>query len=122
VRALDLLALKRSASSLALFNLLGCILSDMRSRIFVSCGQRPAEKAAAKEISEMLETRGFYVYVAIDAQTILDINGGIIRELKSSDCYLFVNFCRDKIDGGYRGSLFSNQELAIAYALDFDRI
>ncbi len=90
--------------------------------MFVSCGQRPGEKEVAGKIGTLLEKRGFDVYVAIDAQTILDINGGIIRELKSSDCYLFVNFCREKVDGGYRGSLFSNQELAIAYALDFDRI
>jgi hypothetical protein len=60
--------------------------------------------------------------VAINAQTILEINAGIIGELKNSDCYLFVNFRRDMIRRKYRGSLFSNQELAIAYALGFERI
>ncbi len=65
-------------------------------------------------------------YTSPDVQTILEINTEIIRELKNSDCYLFVNFRREKIgcesDGKCRGSLFSNQELAIAYALEFKRI
>ena len=41
--------------------------------------------------------------------------------MKDSDSYLFVNFRRDKLDADYRGSLFSNQEMAIAYALGFER-
>jgi hypothetical protein len=94
----------------------------MRSRVFLSCGQRLSEKEVAAKIAELLEKRGFEVYVAIDVQTILEINTGIIRELKNSDCYLLVNFCREEIRSLYRGSLFSNQELAIAYALGFERI
>jgi len=62
------------------------------------------------------------VYLTVNAQTILEINTRIIEELKNSDCYLFVNFRRDLIGKKYRGSLFSNQELAIAYALGFERI
>lgn len=73
-------------------------------------------------MGELLRSRGFDVYVAINVQTILEINNEIIRELKNSDCYLFVNFRRDQIGAEYRGSLFSNQELAIAYALGFKRI
>jgi hypothetical protein len=74
-------------------------------------------------LGKLLEARGFDVYIAVDVQTILDINSGIIRELKNSDCYLLVNFRREPLDGShYRGSLFSNQELAIAYALGFERI
>jgi hypothetical protein len=69
-----------------------------------------------------LRSRGFEVYVAINAQTILEINAGIIAELKNSGCYLFVNFRRDQIEGKHRGSLFANQELAIAYAFGFERI
>jgi hypothetical protein len=90
--------------------------------VFVSCGQRPDEKEVASKIGKLLESRGFDVYIAIDVQTILEINAGIIRELKGSDCYLFVNFRREQIGSRYRGSLFSNQELAIAYALGFERI
>jgi hypothetical protein len=94
----------------------------MRSKVFLSCGQRLSEKQVAAKIGKLLEERGFDVYIAIDVQTILEINTGIIRELKNSDCYLFVNFCREQIGSEYRGSLFSNQELAIAYALGFERI
>jgi hypothetical protein len=75
----------------------------------------------------MLQQQGFRPYLAIDVRTILDINGGIIRELKNSDCYVFINFRREQIASErgpveYRGSLFSHQELAIAYALGFDRM
>ena len=94
----------------------------MRSRVFVSCGQRPPEKEVARALGRLLGERGFDVYLAIEAQTILEINAGIIGELKNSDCYLFVNFRRDAIGDEFRGSLFSNQELAIAYALGFERI
>jgi hypothetical protein len=98
----------------------------MKSKVFVSCGQRPDEREVARKVGTLLEGRGFEVYIAVDVQTIHDINAGIIRELKNSDCYLFVNFRREKISrksgGKYRGSLFSNQELAIAYALGFKRI
>ncbi|MDX2151430.1 MAG: hypothetical protein SFV54_11905 [Bryobacteraceae bacterium] len=95
----------------------------MRSRVFVSCGQhKPEERAVTSQLKAMLEARGFDVYVAIDAQTILEINSGILRELKNSDCYLLINFRREPVGSGYRGSLFSHQELAIAYALGFERI
>jgi len=100
----------------------------MKSRVFVSCGQRSNdEKGVARRICELLEGRGFSTYLAIDVQTILEINAGIIRELKNCDCYLFVNFRRERIGEAegknlYRGSLFSNQELAIAYSLGFERL
>jgi hypothetical protein len=94
----------------------------MNSKVFLSCGQRPGEKEVALKVGKLLENRGFEVYIAIDVQTILEINADIIRELKDSDYYLFINFVREPIDGGHRGSLFSNQELAIAYALGFERI
>ncbi|HMB84510.1 MAG TPA: hypothetical protein VKI40_10730 [Terriglobales bacterium] len=94
----------------------------MKSRVFISCGQRASEKEIAVKLGDLLVSRGFDVYVAISVQTILEINARIIRELKNSDCFLFVNFRREKINGKYRGSLFSNQELAIAYSLGFERI
>lgn len=94
----------------------------MKSKVFLSCGQRPSEKEVAAKVARLLEERGFDVYVAIDVQTILEINTGIISELKNSDCYLLLNFQREQIGDKYRGSLFSNQELAIAYSLGFERI
>lgn len=95
----------------------------VKSKVFVSCGQDSLEeKQIARRTVELLEARGFYVYLAIEVQTILEINERIIRELKNSDYYLFVNFRRDPIGDEFRGSLFSNQEFAIAYALGFERI
>jgi hypothetical protein len=94
----------------------------LKSRVFVSCGQATLEEQRiANEISAMLASRGFEAYVAKTVQTVFEINSGIIKELKNSDCYLFVNFCREKIgEADSRGSLFSNQEFAIAYALGFE--
>lgn len=95
----------------------------MKSRVFLSCGQRDdEERRVASAVARLLRARSFDVYVAVNVQTILEINHGIIEELKNSDCYLFVNFRRDRVRGGYRGSLFSNQEFAIAYAMGFERI
>ena len=100
----------------------------MRAKVFISCGQATdEEKAISKEIDHLLDNLGYEPYVAIRAQTILDINQGIIDELKSSDMYLLVNFKREQLkgegEGGrHRGSLFSNQELAIAYALNFEKL
>jgi hypothetical protein len=96
---------------------------DMKCKVFVSCGQHTEEeRQVAREICALLGARGFRVYLAIDVQTILEINERIIRELKNSDCYLFVNFRRDPVGDKFRGSLFSNQEFAIAYALGFERL
>ncbi len=96
----------------------------MKGKVFVSCGQHSQkERQVAREISDLLVARGFSVYLAIDVQTILEINTGIIGELKDSDFYLFVNFRRERIGWAkFRGSLFSNQELAIAYAFGFEKL
>ena len=97
--------------------------SLVRSKVFVSCGQHTrAERDVARSICALLETRGFDPYLAIDVQTLLEINERIIREIKNSDCYIFINFRRDKIGDKYRGPLLSNQEFAIAYALGFERL
>lgn len=94
------------------------------SKVFVSCGQaNKHEIAIASKIGVLLRSRGFRPYIAKKVQTVFEINSGIIRELKDSDCYLFVNFRRERIGRAeFRGSLFSNQEFSIAYALGFDRI
>jgi hypothetical protein len=93
-------------------------------KVFISCGQASSpEIRVAQKVGGLLKKRGFQFYVAKEVQTVFEINSEIIRELKASDCYLFINFRRDKIGAGkYRGSLFSNQEFAIAYALGFQKI
>jgi hypothetical protein len=95
----------------------------MKCKIFISCGQWKEELQIAHQIGRALRARGFNYYIAKDIQSILEINSGIIWELKNSDGYLFVNFRRERLKKGeYRGSLFSHQEFAIAYALGFDRL
>ena len=96
----------------------------MRSKVFVSCGQHnKEERQLASSIAGLLERKGFEPYVAIEVQTVFEINSRLLRHLKDSDCYLFVNFRREQLgDGSCRGSLFSHQEFAIAYALGFENI
>ena len=94
----------------------------MPAKVFISCGQAsPAEKQITDSLAKWFSSQGFSPYVAIQVQSILDLNGGIIGNLKTSDYYLFVNLRRERLKrfprSEYRGSLFTNQELAIAYAL-----
>ena len=80
----------------------------MKSKVFVSCGQRPDEKEAARKIGELLEKRGFEVYIAIDVQTIIEINTGIIRELTriiregAESSYFSGKICRKMITAAFQ--------------------
>lgn len=96
----------------------------MSARVFISCGQRQGERDVAIAVARWFTERGFRPYVALDAQSILDVNSGIIGELRRSDYYLLIDFRRELLSSAepheYRGSLFSHQELAVAYALGFE--
>jgi len=99
----------------------------MPGKVFISCGQASAEeRVTAAELSQWLSNRGFLPYVAIQAQSIQDVNSAIISELKTSDYYIFIDFPRELLegdpDGAHRGSLFTHQEMAIAYILGFERV
>jgi hypothetical protein len=99
----------------------------MPGKVFISCGQASAEERdTAAELSKWLREQGFLPYVAIQAQSIQDVNTAIISELKASDYYIFIDFPRELIqgdpDGAHRGSLFTHQEMAIAYILGFERV
>ncbi len=94
----------------------------MPGKVFVSCGQRSEEeKGLVSDVKQCLKRLGFEPFVASETQSINDLNSYIIKNLKLADYYVFIDLRREKIgDQGYRGSLFSNQELAIAYVLDFE--
>lgn len=99
----------------------------MGAKIFLSCGQSDdRERDAAARIKQALFADGFEVYIAIQAQSIQDVNSGIIGELQRSDYYLFIDFARECLSWGpcseTRGSLFTNQELAIAYVSGFEHV
>ncbi|MGI0080647.1 MAG: hypothetical protein ACRECH_13615 [Nitrososphaerales archaeon] len=69
-----------------------------------------------------LEEIGYEVYVAKIAQSLEDLTEGIFRNINDSEYYIFIDFKRELCDNGekkfYRGSLFTNQELALAKLLD----
>lgn len=93
------------------------------ARVFISCGQgNDSERKIAAEISSFLQTKGFAIYVAVEAQNAFEINSGIRQELIRSDCYLLINFRRERVGNGCGCSLFSHQEFAMAYALRFDKV
>lgn len=95
----------------------------MRSKVFISCGQAtPEEQRTAADIKERLAADGFDVYVAIQAQSIEDLNSGIIGQLRRADYYIFIDFAREDVHNGQRGSLFTNQELAMACILQFEHV
>ncbi|WP_417377906.1 hypothetical protein [Gimesia sp.] len=101
----------------------------MAALVFVSCGQATEEeRQTAAEVKEWLENEGYDVFVALETQSLSDINSGTIRHLRRSDYYLFIDFPRERIHPDdlqsstglqRRGSLFSHQELALAYLLEF---
>jgi hypothetical protein len=58
----------------------------------------------------------------VDVQDLHGLRENIFRELRNSEYFLFVDFKRDPLGdtGLHRGSLFSNQELAVASLLEID--
>ncbi len=93
------------------------------AKVFVSCGQKtPEERQVASEISSMLTDLGFDPYVATEEQTLKGLRENIFWNLESAEYFLFVDFRREQLanQSEHRGSLFTNQELALASFLDLD--
>ncbi len=81
----------------------------------------------ANQIKDWFVSQGYSTYVATQVQTLQELNSQIIEALKSSDYFLFINLRREKVapktaDRLYRGSVYSNQELAVAHAFGFDHM
>jgi hypothetical protein len=105
-------------------------MSDRPSaRIFVSCGQRASlgEVAIARKVKTAIEAtdfggRHFEAYVAIDDQALTNVTAGVFARIDRFEYFLFIDFRREEVTSNsagkagptYRGSLFVNQELAIA--------
>lgn len=99
----------------------------MKAKVFISCGQRPEERKTAEGVRNWLNSIGFDAWLAVDVKTIFDLNQGVMDALKRSDYYLFINFPREQVttlkgETFERGSLYSHQELAVAYALEFEQM
>jgi hypothetical protein len=91
------------------------------ARVFISCGQSKAadEPRIARDISEQLTALGYEPYIAVEETTFTGVRENIFSRLRNSEYFLFIDFKREPLgDGSHRGSLFSNQELAIAAWLD----
>lgn len=90
---------------------------------------RYPEFTIAKQIAEELEKLGFEPYIALEQQTLQGVKEAIFKKLENVEYFLFVDFRRERLyDEGdsnllseeYRGSLFSNQELAVATFQGYD--
>ena len=81
----------------------------------------------AADVSKWFANQGYSTYVATEVQTIRELNSQIIDALKSSDYFLFINLPRESVSftagcGTCRGSIYSNQELAVAHAFGFEHM
>lgn len=98
---------------------------DLRAKIFISCGQtrNTDEEKIANEIGKQLSKLGFEPYIAIEQQALQGVKENIFRQLETSEYFIFIDFEREQLMGDdnkivHRGSLFTNQELALASYLD----
>jgi hypothetical protein len=94
---------------------------EIKARVFISCGQRKdsEEENIANDIKANIEKIGYEPYVAIKEQVSKGLKENIFQRLEKSEYFIFIDFKREKIGRKigkkkYRGSLFANQELAIA--------
>lgn len=96
----------------------------MSAKVFLSCGQNkddPVENNTVKSLAERLRQEfGFNVFVATK-ENFFAGNPNIFDVLKNSDYYLFINFERPVKKTGCYCSIYTHQELAMAFAYGFDR-
>ena len=75
----------------------------------------------ATAVADRLRSEGFEPYVATAEQSLRALRENLFPRLTDAEYFLFIDFRRERLESGdYRGSLFSNQELAIASYLDKD--
>lgn len=104
----------------------------IRARVFISCGQQKDsdEVRIAQDIEAKLHSLGFDPYVAVEEHTLKGVKENLFQRLSESEYIIFVDFQRERLYKGengvfvdtqqHRGSLFSNQELAIATFLEIE--
>ena len=86
------------------------------ARVFISCGQaNDEEKKLGLECHDYLKSKGYSPYFAERVQSPEALTEDIFRHLKNSEYAVFIDCARDLLENGKRrGSVFVNQELAIA--------
>jgi hypothetical protein len=88
-----------------------------KARVFISCGQTAErEKKIGLAVEDYFKKeRKFDTYFAERVHSSDALTENIFFFLRQSEYFIFIDFKRDKIGGDeHRGSLFVNQEIAIA--------
>lgn len=101
------------------------VSTSPQARVFISCGQKNnTEKALGFACREYFHNRGFKTYLAEEAQNLEGLTENIFRHLRTSEYAIFIDPKRENLDGKseFRGSLFVNQELAIAAFQQIDAL
>jgi hypothetical protein len=99
---------------------------EPRAKVFVSCGQskQTDEIEVARRVADRLHGLGYEAYAAVEEQTLKGLKENIFRQLETSEYFIFIDFKRERlvIEGHdlHRGSVFCQQELAIASFLGLD--
>jgi len=94
-----------------------------QARVFISCGQRgELERRVAHAVRAAVRRSGFCPYLAFEVHSSAALTNGIYDHLRTAEYFLFIDFARDRLGRSrqWRGSLFSNQELAIASYIGLD--
>lgn len=86
------------------------------ARVFISCGQKTnKEKGIGETVAGYFRERGFETYFAERVHSSDALTENIFKFLRQSEYFVFIDFKRGKINQKEsRGSLFVNQEIAIA--------
>lgn len=88
-----------------------------KARVFISCGQSTdREKNIGLSVESYFKNeRKFETYFAERVHSSDALTENIFSFLRQSEYFIFIDFKREKIgQNDYRGSLFVNQEIAIA--------
>ncbi len=95
-----------------------------KARVFISCGQRTErEENIGLEVDSYFRERDFETYFAKKVHSPKALTEHIFAYLKESEYFVFIDFKREKIESSeFRGSLFVNQEIAIATFLKLQGI
>lgn len=87
---------------------------EIKSRIFLSCGQNDGEMQIAEKIKEALQDQ-YEVYIAREQHNFDGFKEHIFPMIENSEYFLFIDFKREN-----GPSLFSHQELSVAAYLRLD--
>ena len=94
------------------------------ARVFISCGQRnKREKDIGLACKNYLKSKGFVAYFAEEVHSLEALTENIFRHLRNSEYFIFIDFKRDELPNEkFRGSVFVNQEIAVAAFLEIETV